>query len=165
MYRSAWEKDGACGECLTLLARCYYENGEFSECLKLLDKERLFESSSANRLIYAQALEKLNAPLIQVEEQLRQAIEMNPRLAEAHVMLGKVLISRQEYSRARDLLNEALRLGLKDPHLHFQLSRALSRIGRPQDAEREMAEFQKLKDQERTQMAERVVQQFRYTIR
>lgn len=74
-----------------------------------------------------------------------RALELQPDDADANLGLGKVLLSMNEPQKAQPLLEKAARLEPSDAVAHYHLGTLYRKIGRNEDARRELAEFQRLK--------------------
>jgi tetratricopeptide (TPR) repeat protein len=72
-------------------------------------------------------------------EHFSRAVKLDPEFTEADIGLGKSLISSGRAEEAVAPLEAAVKLDPQDPVAHYQLSFAYRRLGRSQDAEREMA--------------------------
>src|SRR6266699_1004317 len=80
----------------------------------------------------------------EAEASFREAIQLNPNYALSHYELGKLLVSSQRFREAVDQLEQATR---QDPGMgaaYYQLARLYSRLGEAERAERALAEFQKI---------------------
>jgi tetratricopeptide (TPR) repeat protein len=77
---------------------------------------------------------------------LEQAIQANPRFAEAHKNLGFTLSQQgpQNYSRALEHYNKAIQLKPKMAETYEYRAMLLSRMGRKADAEKDLATLKKL---------------------
>ena len=75
-----------------------------------------------------------------------EAVTLAPESFGAHHVLGRVLLDYEEVGRAIQELEKAVELESKRPEIRFTLARAYARAGRREDAARERAEFQRLKD-------------------
>src|SRR5258707_327462 len=75
-----------------------------------------------------------------------QAIQANPRLAEAHKNLGFTLSQQgpQNYSKALEHYNKAIQLKPKMAEAYEYRAMILSRMGRKADAEKDLATLKKL---------------------
>ena len=78
-------------------------------------------------------------------ELLKHAIAVSDALVEARYQLANLDLEEGTPEQALPYLQRAIELDPKDSRLHFALSRALRRLGRNSDADREMESFQKLK--------------------
>ncbi len=74
-----------------------------------------------------------------------RALELQPDDPDANLGLGKVLLSMNEPQKAQPLLEKAARLDPSDAVVHYHLGTLYRKIGRSDDARRELAEFQRLK--------------------
>ncbi len=82
-----------------------------------------------------------------------KALELQSEDPEANLGLGKVMLSMHQPQKAEVLLEKAVRLDPSDSVAHYQLGTLYRQIGRADDARRELAEFQRLK-QVREQLKE-----------
>jgi tetratricopeptide (TPR) repeat protein len=90
------------------------------------------------------------------QEQLDPALQYGERAVQAgphdfstHVALGRVLLAKEQAARAASELEIAVKLAPGSPEARFSLSTAYSRLGRKEDAARELAEFKRLQGLER----------------
>ncbi len=74
-----------------------------------------------------------------------RALELQPDDPEANLGLGRVLLSMEQPKKAQPLMENAVRLDPSDPVAHFRLGSLYRQMGRSEDAARELAEFQRLK--------------------
>lgn len=74
----------------------------------------------------------------------QQAVKLSPQSAEAHYMLGRSLLEVGTIPDAVAELEKASRLEPESPEVHFSLARAYAKAKRPDDAERERAQFERL---------------------
>ena len=84
-------------------------------------------------------------------EEFDQALEYGGRAVKAgpddfstHVALGRALLAKENPTRAATELEIAVKLAPASPDARFSLASAYSRLGRKEDAARELAEFKKL---------------------
>jgi tetratricopeptide (TPR) repeat protein len=75
-----------------------------------------------------------------------RALQLQPDDADADIGLAKVLTSMNEPAKAEALLKHAIQLDPTSALAHFRLSTIYRQTGRPEDAKRELAEYQKYKD-------------------
>jgi len=81
-------------------------------------------------------------------EVLRKAAGIDPSSAEAHYQLGNLALDGGRPKEAFDEFEKASKLEPDASKIHFALARACRRLGQKDAAAREMAIFQKLKQQE-----------------
>ncbi len=75
-----------------------------------------------------------------------RALELRPNLVDAQIAMGKVLTAMGQPQKALDYLLEATRLDPQNEVAHYRLAQAYRKLGRGEDADRERATFQKLRD-------------------
>lgn len=74
-------------------------------------------------------------------DHFRRAADAQPNFTEAMIGLGKALVSAGRPQDAVVPLEKAVRLDPANPNAHYQLSFAYRRVGRDQDAEKELAAY------------------------
>jgi predicted Zn-dependent protease len=77
----------------------------------------------------------------------RQAVELAPKLPEAHYLLGLLLLNTGQAKDALSELETARRGNPDDPRVYFHLARAYTELNRKEDAARARAEFVRLEKQ------------------
>ncbi|MBO0724371.1 MAG: tetratricopeptide repeat protein [Blastocatellia bacterium] len=98
-------------------------------------------------LYYLAFLREAEGELDAAREKAALALALQPRPADASALLGKVLLKQGKAAEAAPPLETAVAQNPNDANLRFQLARAYQQSGRRQDAAREFAEAQRLKDQ------------------
>ena len=83
---------------------------------------------------------------VKAEKLFHSALAHDNKLAEAHYELGELALRRGDASRGLVHLELAAKLAPSDATTHFALSRAYRQLGREQDAAKEAALFDKLKE-------------------
>jgi Flp pilus assembly protein TadD len=76
---------------------------------------------------------------------LTKALALDNTLAVAHFELGNLALSKGQLAQAVTHLEAAAKLSPDDSRAHYALSRAYRRLGRVEDADRELKAFQNLK--------------------
>jgi tetratricopeptide (TPR) repeat protein len=83
---------------------------------------------------------------------LAKAVQLDGSRPEAHYQLGVVNLKKSDPKRALEQLETAARLGLNESKIHYALARVYRRLGRENDAAKEMEAYQKLKAAEDVSM-------------
>jgi tetratricopeptide (TPR) repeat protein len=78
-------------------------------------------------------------------EHYQRALQLQPNDAEAMLGLAKTLVILNQPDKALPLLEQALKLDPTNAAVHFRLSTLYRKMGRTDDAGRELAEYQKYK--------------------
>lgn len=111
-----------------------YAKGQFGEALSAY-KAVLAESPD-----HAWALNRVGALLAQegdtagAEAALTRALELEPRLAQAHSNLGNIFYARGEYEEALLKYKEASAIDPNNPIFHQNMHAALKKLGRISEA-------------------------------
>jgi len=79
---------------------------------------------------------------------LEKSIQLDPRIPQAHALLGKLLLRRGEVSRAAEELEKALELDPEDMAAAYQLAQALQRMGQTARARQLFDKIEKAKTEE-----------------
>jgi tetratricopeptide (TPR) repeat protein len=74
-----------------------------------------------------------------------RAVQLRPDDPEANLGIGKTLLAMNEPQKAQPFLEKAVALDPSDASAHYQLGTLYRKVGRAEDARRELAEFQRLK--------------------
>ena len=80
---------------------------------------------------------------------LKQAVAERPLWDKPHFQLGKAQAEMQRYKEAKVEFEIAIRLNEAVAQYHYQLARACRQVGDADEAEREMARFHTLKNEQR----------------
>ena len=116
--------------------------------------KRFLDRKSDNGLasfFYALALSRGSsaANADRIETLLLRAIQLEPNLAKAHLLLAEMYSRRSDYEDAVPEFEAAVRLAQDTSEAHYRLALAYKHIGRPEQAVREMEIFRlSKKDQE-----------------
>jgi tetratricopeptide (TPR) repeat protein len=81
-------------------------------------------------------------------EHFSRAIRLSPGFADAQIGLGKVWMELGAIDKALAHFSAAARLEPQNPQVHYQLALAYRKLNRPQEADREIAAFEKLQKEE-----------------
>jgi tetratricopeptide (TPR) repeat protein len=155
-YSRAYELDPNDAGALLGLGKAREGQGSLAEAGKTFEEgTRKFPHDARFALEYALLLlrrvdagDKTAKPL--AVELLLKAVVIDPSSAEAHYQLGNLALEDGRAKEAFDELQKAAQLEPDASKIHFALSRACRRLGQKDAAAREMAEFQKLKEQEQS---------------
>lgn len=87
-----------------------------------------------------------------------RVIEADPNYVTAQYEAGKILLDRGKYTDATAHLERAARLSPRKDYIHYQLQAAYRKLGRTDDADRELALYKELKTEARDRVASAVKQ-------
>jgi Flp pilus assembly protein TadD len=77
---------------------------------------------------------------------LEKSVGVDAQRAQTHALLGTLYLLQQDYVKAQEHLTRAADLAPDSPDTHYQLGLLFARLNQPDRAQREMAQFRKLKD-------------------
>jgi tetratricopeptide (TPR) repeat protein len=129
------------------LGVAYLRAGRNREAMLAFERELRRLPRDYWTLYYLAFLNEAEGQLDAARERAQLALTLQPRSADACALLGKVLLKQGKAAEAAAPLETAVAQNPKDANLRFQLARAYQQSGRRQDAAREFAEAQRLKDQ------------------
>ena len=145
-YRESLRRDPDQAEAQSIrieLAESQIKQGQFEEALATLkDCER-----SAAVLTWEAECRTSLGQFDAAQELLRDAMKIDPQYVPAKLAQGKLLLDRGQTDDAAKVLSEAAQLEPLNSHAHFQLSQALRRMDRVEQADvelRRMLEIQSL---------------------
>jgi tetratricopeptide (TPR) repeat protein len=79
-----------------------------------------------------------------VEALLKKAIALDPKFPDAHLELGNCYAGKNEYPGAIEQYRQTIALDPESATAHYKLAQALSRTGRPEQAEQEFKVYERL---------------------
>ena len=129
------------------LGVAYLRTGRNQEAINEFERELRRLPRDYWTLYYLAFLHDAEGRLDAAREKAQLALALQPRSADAGALLGKILLKQGKSVEAVPPLEIAVAQNPKDANLRFQLARAYQQSGRRQDAAREFAEAQRLKDQ------------------
>ncbi len=74
-----------------------------------------------------------------------EALKLQPANALSHAVIGRAFVHMQQYEKAVPELQTAVKLAPENAQLHFSLAQAYRHLGRTAEAQKETAEFNRLK--------------------
>jgi tetratricopeptide (TPR) repeat protein len=129
------------------LGVAYLRAGRNQEALRAFERELQRLPRDYWTLYYLAFLNDAEGQLETALARARLAQALQPRSADACALLGKILLKQGAAAEAVAPLETAVEQNPNDANLRFQLARAYQQSGRRQDAARQFAEAQRLKDQ------------------
>ena len=99
--------------------------------------------------LHAKALAASSNPdAPEIETELRRSIELNGAFWESHLELGALLSSQSKWPEAARELSRSIELNPGQSRAHYELARVYLRMGKPDSARAERAEYERLKNAE-----------------
>lgn len=158
---------------LSLLALCYEQAGSRQAEVRR-EFERFYKENPQDpRAIYYWAFANFRdlagrgdppETLSPVRQALSRAIQTDPDDFDAHFLMGEIDAYRQDWNAAVAALGQAVALRPQHVEARYKLGLALQRAGRSEDARRELAEYQRLKQRQDQDVSERMSQTRRFIV-
>jgi tetratricopeptide (TPR) repeat protein len=99
--------------------------------------------------LHAKALAASSNPdAPEIETRLRRSIELNGAFWESHLELGALLARHSQWPEAERELSRSIQLSPGQTRAHYELARVYLRMGKPDLARAERAEYERLKSAE-----------------
>jgi len=152
-YAKALERDPASGDAIVGLAKAQAAAGAPDQARKTLSEAlRRFPGKAAFELELARLLlRESEAPgspqQARAETLLRAAAKHDPNLAEVQYQLGELALRRGQTAAATAHFENEVKNSPDSAKAHFSLARAYRRAGRREDAARETAIYDKLRNE------------------
>jgi len=124
----------------------YFKVGRFKEARAAMEAELKRVPEDASTMRFIASIDEAEGKLDEALRRLGQALKADPESAEAPAMIGRIMVRQGKYAEA---LQPLLAAAKKDPNeikIHLSLARAYQMLGRQQDADRESAEIQRLRN-------------------
>ena len=100
-------------------------------------------------LCYLASIDEKEGKLDDARRRLNRALLLEPASADANWLLGKVLLAQGKAAEALKPLEAAASGDPNDTQKRYQLARAYQQLGRKEDAERELAEVERIHARQR----------------
>jgi len=151
-YRRAAALDNSSADAILGIATIYFVTGQSDEAIAEY-KAGINRFPGDARFYVACAEIMFGSPdslkfQAQAEGLLREAIKLAPQSAEAHFLLGQLALQDGRLQEALDELTQSVHSDPGRSKPHFALSGVYRRLGRADDAAKEFALYQKLKQGE-----------------
>jgi tetratricopeptide (TPR) repeat protein len=152
-YRRALELDPESAEASTGLGMAQSSAGLLADAQATFEAGvKRFPTDAMHRQAYGVLLSKMAetgaAGKARAIEMLESALKLDPSLAEAHYQLGNLALSGDDAVSAAAHFDAAAGRGLDDSRLHYAYARALRRLGREEEASRQLEMFRARKSAE-----------------
>ena len=135
-----------------LLGKVYESAGELQPQIRS-EFEKYLSSSPADATAYTHYAAILIASAgdtVEARKALRRALQLQPDLAAAHLQLGILEQSAENWKQALQSYLRAAELDRQNATVHYRLGAVYSRLGNTEKARTELAEFKRLKAVEKT---------------
>ena len=141
--------------CYLFLSRAYYSSPSQAE--KVVQRFRRYselQPKNAQALYYyamslwkGKRAEDPSLDLHQIETLLKESLDLDPKLADAHLQLGNLYSDQRKYPEAIPEYVRALELNPNLTDAHYRLGQAYVRTGKKEAAQEQLQVYQKMNEQ------------------
>ncbi|MGC2464273.1 MAG: tetratricopeptide repeat protein [Candidatus Acidiferrum sp.] len=141
--------------CYLFLSKAYYSSpSQADEVVQRFRRYSELQPRNAQALYYyamslwkGKRAEDPSLNLHQIETLLKNSLELDPKLADAHLQLGNLYSDQHEYALAIPEYVRALELNSDLPDAHYRLGQAYVRTGQKDAAQAQLQVYQKMNEQ------------------
>jgi len=148
-FQHAIALDPAMARAYDNLGLCYYRNNLNDQAIasfkKAIELDKASPHPSAWPYLNLAITQQFVDQISDAEANLREALRIDPKLAEAHFQLGSVLESLGRLDAAITELQEAVRLNAGYPEPHMAMARIYKQLGKKSEAQEEVKIYLRLR--------------------
>ena len=122
------------------------DNASLAEALKEFELELQLDPTNANAAYEAGEIHRKSARFEKARELFSQAVKYYPDFTEAHLGLGRTLVSLGRAEEALAPLRKAISLDAANEFSWFQLAQAQRLLGNQGEQQKALAEYQRLRE-------------------
>lgn len=119
----------------------YWKEQQFDAARRELEEELRLNPNHPQALYELGDLSAAAGETLKAEKYFLQALKLEPAMVEAHFALEKIYTQSGQYDKSLAHLQSALRIDPSDPTPHYRIAIVYRKLGRKQDADRELATF------------------------
>ena len=127
------------------IGNLYWKSDRLQEALPELKQELSIQPNHPQALYEAADILYVEGKLGEAEQYLLKALKVEPAMAEARLALEKIYTATGRYSESLAELKRVSELTPEDPTPHYRMATILRKIGKKDEAQRELSIFTHLK--------------------
>ena len=128
----------------------YWKNQRFDEALPELRLELQGNPNHPNALYELGDMSVSGGDVQSAERYFLEALKLEPNMVEAHLALEKIYTQRGRYEMSLEHLRKTLQIDSSDPTVYYRLAVVYRKLGKEQDADRQLAIFNQKRAQSST---------------
>ena len=138
---------------LAYLATSQVEQAQYLEATKTYRRALAVEEKNAIlHYLLADTLLKIpNSDTAQIQKHLVRSVQLDEKLAQAHVALGKLYARAEDWQKALIELEQGVRYAPESAEAHYQLGRTLARLKRTDESKAAFEKYKKLNESQTAQ--------------
>jgi len=152
-FQQAVQIDPKFASALAYLGLTYEETGKSAEALALYNRALAADEklAAAHYLVASALLRDPNGDLAVAQKHLVRAVEIDPTFSPGRLALARVYMRTERFEQAVPHLEAVVAAEPNNSEALYQLSRVYVRLKRKEDADRTLAAFKQLSDNEKKQ--------------
>ncbi|HKG97199.1 MAG TPA: tetratricopeptide repeat protein [Pyrinomonadaceae bacterium] len=152
-FQQAVQIDPKFASALAYLGLTYEETGRSAEALALYNRALAADEklAAAHYLVASALLRDPNGDLAVAQKHLVRAVEIDPTFSPGRLALARVYMRTERFEQAVPHLEAVVAAEPNNSEALYQLSRVYVRLKRKEDADRTLAAFKQLSDNEKKQ--------------
>ncbi|HEX8246714.1 MAG TPA: tetratricopeptide repeat protein [Pyrinomonadaceae bacterium] len=133
---------------LAYLATSQVEQAQYTEAVKTYERALAVEEKNAIlHYLLADTLLKIpTGDAARIQKHLVRSVELDERLAPAHVALGKLYARAEDWQKALVEFEQGARYAPESAEAHYQLGRTLARLKRTEESKAAFEKYKKLNE-------------------
>jgi tetratricopeptide (TPR) repeat protein len=140
-YREALKRTPDLPNIHFAIGSLYWKNQKFDQAWTELQSEVKADPNHAQALYELGDICAFQGRTAEAEKYFLEALKHEPGMVEAHFALEKIYTESNRYDKSLVQLRAILQANANDSTAHYRLSLVYRKLGRQQDAERELALF------------------------
>lgn len=128
------------------IGNLHWKRNRLQEALPELKLELSIQPNHPQALYEAADILSVEGKLSEAEQYLLRALKVEPMMAEARLALEKIYTATGRYAESLAELKRVSELTPEDPTPHYRMATILRKIGKQDEAQREMAIFTRLQN-------------------
>jgi len=126
------------------IGNLYWKRSRLQEALPELTQELSIQPNHPQALYEVADILFFDGKLAEAEQYLLKALKVEPAMAEARLALEKIYTTTGRYTEALVELKRVCELTPEDPTPHYRMATVLRKLGKQEEAQREMGIFTRL---------------------
>lgn len=138
---------------LAYLATSQVEQAQYGEAVKTYERALAVEEKNAilHYLLADTMLKIPTSDAAQIQKHLLRSVELDEKLAQAHLALGKLYARAEQWQKALEQFEQAARHAPESAEAYYQLGRTLARLKRADESKAAFEKYKKINESQTAQ--------------
>jgi tetratricopeptide (TPR) repeat protein len=147
-YRAALEKQPELPTLHFAIGNIYWKTNRLADALPELEKEVQVDPNNPQALYELGDVLADSGNQKKAEQCFLNALRLDSSMVEPHLALEKLYTAQEQYAKSLHELQAAASLDAANSSVHYRMAAIYRKLGKPDDAERELALFRQKKSEE-----------------